>query len=186
MAQRLRISQFEARDLLQLHRRLFPRFWSWSEGAVDHAQLVGKIWTVFGWELHVPRKPNPRSLANFPMQANGAEMLRLACTFATRGGIRVCAPVHDAVLIEAPLAELEAAIEKMRACMAAASAAVLGGPGLGTEVEQLIRYPDRFMDPRGEAMWLAVEAAVHSGTGAERSTTRSVLPNPSNLLIRSS
>jgi hypothetical protein len=120
------------------------------------------------------------------MQANGAEMLRLAITYATRGGIRVCAPVHDAVLIEAPLAELDAAVEKMRACMAAASVAVLGGRELGTEVEQLIRYPDRFMDPRGEAMWKAVEAALQVGGGAERSTTRSVLANPSNLLIRSS
>ena len=36
------------------------------------------------------------------MQANGAEMLRLACCFATERGVRVCAPVHDAILIEAP------------------------------------------------------------------------------------
>lgn len=186
LAQRLGITQFEARDLLRLHRRSFPRFWLWSQGAVDHAQLVGKIWTVFGWELHVARDPNPRSLANFPMQANGAEMLRLACIDATRGGIRVCAPVHDAVLIEAPLAELDATVEKMRACMAAASAAVLGGPELGTVVEQLIRYPARFMDPRGETMWRAVEAAVRAEAGSERSTTRSILTNPSNLLIRSS
>ena len=36
------------------------------------------------------------------MQANGAEMLRLACCLATERGIEVCAPVHDAVLICAP------------------------------------------------------------------------------------
>ena len=55
--------------------------------------------TVFGWHVHVGEQSNPRSLRNFPMQANGAEMLRLACCFATERGIEVCAPVHDAVLI---------------------------------------------------------------------------------------
>ena len=37
------------------------------------------------------------------MQANAAEMMRLAACFATESGIEVCAPVHDAFLICAPL-----------------------------------------------------------------------------------
>jgi DNA polymerase-1 len=44
------------------------------------------------------------------MQGNGSEMLRLACCLATEAGIRVCAPVHDAILIEAPLEELDRTI----------------------------------------------------------------------------
>ena len=62
--------------------------------------------TVFGWRVHVGPDANPRSLRNFPMQANGAEMLRLACCLATERGIEVCAPVHDALLICAPLDRL--------------------------------------------------------------------------------
>ena len=46
-------------------------------------------------------------MQNFPMQANGAEMLRLACCLATEGGVRICAQVHYALLIEAPMRELE-------------------------------------------------------------------------------
>jgi hypothetical protein len=34
-------------------------------------------------------------------------MLRLACCLATEHGIKVCAPVHDALLIEASLNDLE-------------------------------------------------------------------------------
>ena len=56
------------------------------------------IFTVFGWPLHLgpgadPKQftANPRSLRNFPAQANGAEMLRLACCLATERGIRICA-----------------------------------------------------------------------------------------------
>src|SRR5262249_59241758 len=40
----------------------------------------------FGWKVHVGPKANARSLANFPMQGNGAEMLRLACCLATERG----------------------------------------------------------------------------------------------------
>ena len=50
--------------------------------------LTGKIETVFGWPLHVGAEVNARSLSNFSMQANGAEMLRLACCLATERGIR--------------------------------------------------------------------------------------------------
>ena len=57
--------------------------------------------------MHVGETPTRASLRNFPMQANGAEMLRLACCLATERGIEVCAPVHDAVLICAPLDRLE-------------------------------------------------------------------------------
>jgi len=61
------------------------------------------------------------------MQANGAEMLRLACCLATERGVEVCAPVHDAVLICAPLDRLDADIAGMRAAMAEASRIVLKG-----------------------------------------------------------
>ena len=81
--------------------------------------------TVFGWHVQVGDDPNPRSLRNFPMQANGAEMLRIACCLATERGIKVVAPVHDAVLICAPLDRLDHDIAAMRAAMAEASRVVL-------------------------------------------------------------
>jgi DNA polymerase-1 len=87
-----------ARELLRLHRETYRAFWLWSDGAVNHAMLYCRLLTPFGWAIHVGTNPNPRSLRNFPMQANGAEMLRLACCYAVERGIRVCAPVHDAVL----------------------------------------------------------------------------------------
>jgi hypothetical protein len=108
--------------------------------------------TVFGWRVRVPAVSNERSLRNFPMQANGAEMLRLACCLATELGIEVCAPVHDAVLICAPLESLDADVVRMRQAMAEASRIVLGGFELGTDA-QIVRYPDRYMDERGAVMW---------------------------------
>ncbi|MEK7389666.1 MAG: DNA polymerase [Elusimicrobiota bacterium] len=160
LALRIRQPVSRARELLKLHRDTFPKFWNWSDGVVDHGMLHGRLWTVFGWTYHVGPQANPRSLRNFPMQANGAEMLRLACCLATERGIRVCAPVHDALLIEAPLDQLDRVVAETQAIMAQASAIVLGGPRLRSDAK-LVRYPDRYMDERGEKMWNQVWALIH-------------------------
>jgi hypothetical protein len=144
-----------ARELLRLHRETYRVFWRWSDGALDFAMLHGRLWTVFGWTLHVDTDPNPRSLRNFLMQANGAEMLRLACFLATERGIRVCAPVHDAILIEAPLDQLDDTIADAQAAMAEASRLVLGGFELASDAA-VVRYPDRYADKRGAQMWQIV------------------------------
>ena len=121
--------------------------------------LTGGLHTVFGWRVRVPTSSNERSLRNFPMQANGAEMLRLACCLATEQGIEVCAPVHDAVLICAPLDRLELDIARMQAVMREASRIVLDGFELGTDAT-VVHHPDRYMDERGTVMWQRVMALV--------------------------
>jgi DNA polymerase I len=159
LAMRIAQPTIVARDLLRVHHETYPVFWHWSDAAVDTAMLTGSLHTVFGWHVHVGESPNPRSLRNFPMQANGAEMLRIACCLATERGVEVCAPVHDAVLICAPLDRLDEDIACMRAGMAEASRAVLGGFELGTDVH-VIRYPARYMDKRGKTMWERVCSLV--------------------------
>jgi hypothetical protein len=150
----LRIGQppIIARDLLRVHRETYRTFWGWSDAALDTAMLTGSLHTVFGWHVHVGENPNPRSLRNFVCQGNGAEMMRLAACLATERGVEVCAPVHDAFLICAPLDRLEEGVAAMRAAMAEASRVVLGGFELGTDVS-ITRWPDRYMDGRGRVMW---------------------------------
>ena len=155
LAAAIQQSESEARELLRSHRKTYPRFWEWSQGAVDVAMTRGRIETVFGWPLHVGVDANPRALMNFPMQGNGAEMLRLACCLGTERGIEICAPIHDAVLIEAPLDQLETQVEVMVDAMAEAGRTVLSGFELRIDVK-LIRHPERFDDPRGVAMWRTI------------------------------
>ena len=81
--------------------------------------------------------------------------LRLACCLGTERGIEICAPVHDAVLICAPLDRLEDDIATMRAAMAEASRIVLGGFELRTDATRIL-YPHRFQDSRGIGMWRQV------------------------------
>jgi hypothetical protein len=162
-----------ARGLLDRHREAYPRFWAWSDGAVDLALLSGRdsppselLRTVFGWAVRVGSQVNPRSLRNFPCQANGAEMLRLACCLATEGGLEVCAPVHDALLVEGPADAVDEVVARTRAAMAGASEAVLGGFRLRTEAK-VVRWPDRYADRRGREMWGRVTRLLAAGPGTD-------------------
>jgi hypothetical protein len=94
------------------------------------------------------------------MQGNGAEMLRIACIFLTEAGVRVCAPVHDALLIELPILELESGLAKAQGLMRLASSAVLGDFELGSEAK-VVCPPDRYMDERGQVMWDTVTGLIH-------------------------
>ena len=150
-----------AKRLLRLHRETYPAFWRWSEAAVDRAMLLGRLETVFGWPIHVgpsadpARGANARSLANFPCQAHGAEMLRLACCMLVEAGIGLCAPVHDAVVIEGPADTIDEVVAQARGIMAEASKIVLGGFEIGTDAE-IVKYPDRYIDEAGEDFWNTV------------------------------
>jgi hypothetical protein len=163
LAQRTGQSEAHVRQLLRLHRHTYGRFWRWSDGAVDYAMLNGRLHTTFGWTIHVGADANSRSMRNFPMQANGAEMLRLACCIATERGVRVCAPVHDAILIEAPQDDLETAVQEATRAMADASGFVLDGFALRSEAT-LIRHPERYQDPRGATMWEMVWQSIASAS----------------------
>ena len=97
-------------------------------------------------------------------------MLRLACCLATERGIRVCAPVHDALLIEAPLDEIDGRVAELQACMREASRVVLGGAlELGSDAK-VVRWPERYMDERGAVMWETVARQLDEATRALTAT----------------
>jgi DNA polymerase-1 len=153
LAARLNVPLYEAIDLLNKHKRLFQGFWHWVEWVKDKAILNKELTTVFGFSYHiVDVKPNLRSIVNYPMQANCAEMLRLACAWAVENQIKVCCPVHDALLVESRNRDIEDVIQATRHIMEMASTKVLGGFKIRTDAS-VIRYPDRYTDERGIKIW---------------------------------
>ena len=159
LAHRIGQPPIQARRLLGLHRETYRTFWTWSDAAADFAMTRGYLPTVFGWRYPCCCNLNPRMLRNYPCQANGAEMLRLACCLGTERGIEICAPVHDAVLICAPIDRLEADVARMQEAMREASNIVLSGFELGTDAN-IIEYPNRFSDERGAVMWSRVMTLI--------------------------
>jgi hypothetical protein len=152
------------RELLRLHKETYPKYCRWSDAIRDCAELHRALQSTFGWMVQVGGEGNPRSLRNFPLQANGAEMLRIACCLATERGVQVCAPVHDALLLEAPLANIDDAVAGCQRAMREASEAVLAGFPLRTETK-IVRHRDRYTDARGEEMWKAVWELIGSAPG---------------------
>ncbi|MBV9657270.1 MAG: DNA polymerase I [Verrucomicrobia bacterium] len=152
LARRLNLSPAHGRELIAMHRKVYQKYWTWSDRIEARAMLGSPLVTAFGWRIRAGAGANPRSLRNFPLQANGAEMLRIAAIALTEAGIAVCAPVHDAVLIEAATDQIDAVAKAAQALLERASQAVLGDFTLRTEAK-IIRWPERFSEPRGAAMW---------------------------------
>ena len=84
LADRIGVSTFEAHEMLGQHRELFAQYWAWSDDYVAHALQTGVVQTVFGWTHHIGiiGAVNERSLRNWPVQATGADILRIACILA--------------------------------------------------------------------------------------------------------
>jgi DNA polymerase I len=163
LAGRLGVSSFEAHEMLNQHRELFAQYWRWSDDWIAHSLQTGVMWTAFGWECRigiVEPTVNARSIRNWPVQATGADILRISCILAARHGIKLLAPVHDAVLIEAPIERIEADVALIQEIMRRASRIVLnsdsGGPHELRTDAKIARYPDPYTDKRGEDIWAYV------------------------------
>jgi hypothetical protein len=157
LAQRIGIEEEQAADLIRRYGEAFPVFRAWSEGGVAYAKAHKGITTPFGWRMYVPRNINPRTLLNWPMQSLGSDLLRLIAIALVEAGIRVVSLIHDAVLLEVPIIELNATVQQAVAIMVRASEQVVGIPlrvDVGSEEEpHIFPYPERFRDKREGDMY---------------------------------
>src|SRR5262245_49952625 len=118
LADQLNIQTDYAKALISAHRRVYPRFWQWKEAVIDRAVLDGFQETLLGWRIAVrdgemrrngkpARRFNPRETLNFPVQGGAADVTRLACNLASERGVAVLANVHDALLIEGDVGDID-------------------------------------------------------------------------------
>src|SRR5512132_4232220 len=175
IGRRLCVSPSEAKALLRNHRAMYPKYWAWNERIGHQAMYYNELSTVFGWKTRPypgieGEPPNIRTLRNFPMQANGGEVLRLAIGMLVESGVDVCALVHDAIVIISPTSRFEADRAKTMAAMKAASRRVLGGFAVDVEMNSA-SYPNRYIDKDGAAMWRRIEQLLRTPTDAAPSMT---------------
>lgn len=142
-----------AQMLLAQHKKVYRQYWRWVQRTVTCHSLFGKVQTVLGWQMRTDANSHYGTVINFPTQATGAEMLRLACCLLTEAGITVCAPVHDAVLIEADADKIEDEVLRAQVLMKDASAIILDGFELGTDA-RIIHHPHSYCgEDKHVAMW---------------------------------
>jgi DNA polymerase family A len=173
LASRVGVTAFEAHIMLNQHRELFSQYWQWLDDWVQHALQTGVMRTAFGWACRTGvLEFNERSIMNWPVQATSADIFRIACILATRHGIKLLAPVHDAVLIEAPIERIEADVALMREIMRRASRIVLNADASGTHELRtdyvVVRYPNHYSDKRGAAFYDSVMALLQQQREQEK------------------
>jgi len=145
--------------VLDAHQRRYRAYWEWTDKTKTAAILNGHMTTCLGWQMKVTSNNgflNTRTLANFPIQATGAEILRVACIRLYEEGFQILAPVHDAILVECREEEIEPATKRVQEIMSDASELVLG-PGclIGTDVK-IIRHPENYFDKKGQETWNSI------------------------------
>jgi DNA polymerase-1 len=182
IASQAQIHVIEARELLLRHRETYRVFWNWAEANVEKARLGLPLETVFGWQLHPASGGNnsfsARSVLNWPMQSHGAEMLRLAISMAVEEGLKVCAPVHDALLFEAPIHVIEEQATRLATIMGDASEIILGAGRRCRLDIKIVRHPDRYEDEdRGREMFERVMELLAEAEKATESRDCSFSPS---------
>ncbi len=155
LSRRIQRPMSYAAELLERHRRTYPEYWAWSDRISVSAAMTGQLQTRLGWTQRVALFTTDAGLRNFPVQGNGAELMRLAARHGHDAGVEVLACVHDAFLVQAPLDKIDDAVRRMESAMGKASAYLLDGLVLRTKVE-IFRHPAHFVDPDGAEMWALV------------------------------
>jgi DNA polymerase-1 len=150
-----------ASAIIEKHREIFPTYWAWREEQVREAMLAREIQTTFGWTLRLSTSPNKRTLYNFPMQGDGAEMLRIAAQCLCEADIVPSMLVHDGILLEVDNEEQVAqAIEVMRW----AGREVCNGFEIGVDIDQKLVGGARYRDKRpvAQKMWQTIMDALEA------------------------
>lgn len=152
LAQNLGIPIAAARRLITAHQMAYPTYWRWRSAIVDEVMCGGTILTRYGWTRKAKPKDSANSIANFPVQAAGGEILRIAVIALEEAGHRVVAPVHDALLVELDLDRWQDQLAEARLLMEKAALTVTGGLKIPTDVE-LVSPLENYIDGRGVEFW---------------------------------
>jgi DNA polymerase I-like protein with 3'-5' exonuclease and polymerase domains len=158
LAKYLGVPLDEARHLLRSHQEVFHQYHEWVKESVQQALLTGSQQTSYGWFHHCGGgRTSLRTIQNWPIQSAGSDILRLACIMLENEGIRVISTIHDAVLIEDTVDDIDNTAEMAMEQMELASSYVLRGAGSIQVDAKTVKFPDHYSDPRGDRMWERVQ-----------------------------
>jgi DNA polymerase I-like protein with 3'-5' exonuclease and polymerase domains len=158
LAQQTGMYLAEAEALLGQHRRLYPDYYGWQERYVRNAFARGSCHTIAGWRRKVARSDNSRSVANFPIQGCGGDLMRLSVIYLSRSGLKLLATVHDGFLIECRRSEIREVRDAIDSALRRAVTQLLPGCPMTwtTEVDT-----DRYHDKDGKSLWDMIYDMLH-------------------------
>jgi DNA polymerase-1 len=132
LANRLEISQSEAKEIIQRYFERFPKVKQYINDTLDSARRKGYVSTLLGRRRYLPdlnsknfavRSNAERQAINMPIQGTAADMIKLAMIgideelHGRNAKGKMLLQVHDELVFEVPMSEVETTkkvvIEKM-------------------------------------------------------------------------
>jgi DNA polymerase I-like protein with 3'-5' exonuclease and polymerase domains len=153
----------EARALVAQHRRVFADYYRWSDRYTTKGFRLGRCETAKGWPRKVARTDNPRSVANYPVQGSGSDLMRVATIALSAYGLQLLATNHDGFLLECIRNELPRLREAVDAALSMAVNQVLPGAPMRWTTDV---FENRYRDPDGEEVWGRVQGILRSSSRA--------------------
>jgi hypothetical protein len=123
-----------AREIINQFRRHYRTLWEWLESVVRSGYTSCYLESPLGWPLHVGPRAKPTKLRNHLIQSSGADVLRAACLFAQDDGLGTIGTLHDSILLEAGVDDMDDHMSRLAVAMARGAEAVIGMP-IPVEVE---------------------------------------------------
>jgi hypothetical protein len=162
LATKLQVSEAHATRVLDQIKQAYGVRERYFEAQIAAARLSGWIRTPAShFRMRLFPRTSENLLRNWPVQSVATDILMAAGPLIQSRGVKLLMTVHDACVIEAPIEDLDDAIETARQAMIDASIRVLGVP-LRVGVSKTI-FPDRYLDERelearqqGTDMWTRV------------------------------
>jgi hypothetical protein len=152
LARNLGIPKAQAQRIIDQMNARYPTLNAWLRRVTTKAAHAVPIVCTLGWSLASSgRSGEERTFLNYPMQGNGAELMRLVIVRAGAAGLQLIGCAHDSFLIEASIAEIDQAVSRLQAIMRQASRDLLNGFELRADCKperDIVRYPARFIDKR--------------------------------------
>jgi DNA polymerase I-like protein with 3'-5' exonuclease and polymerase domains len=148
-----------AAEIIERHKRRYQRFWAGREEAVLSAMLRRRIESSFRWPLRISWSPNKRTLYNFPMQSDGAEMLREATVRLCEADIVPVMLIHDGILFEETD---QRKIEEAKEIMRVTGRVVCDGFEIGVDADPPLINGARYRDkrPMAKEMWRVIMSVL--------------------------
>ncbi len=124
LARQLDISQDEAREFIRLYFERFAGVRRFLDETIEQARHLGYVETILGRRRYIPELKDPahnvralgeRTAMNSPMQGSAADLIKVAMIRLSealsdgRHETRLLLQVHDELVLEGPVEEVEAA-----------------------------------------------------------------------------
>ncbi len=144
-----------ADKLIRHHQQAFPVYWGWTRRIQQLVSLHKiKLVSPYGWpvECNSVAGLNVRSVANFPIQAAGADIMRIASISLVERDIPLVWTMHDGFLLVCPEGRVEKMVADSVRLLEESSAVVTGGHTCRVGVRRFgVNQP--FHDEKGRPMF---------------------------------